>query len=230
MAILSRAILGNISGSIAGLTFRRAYGKVLIVNKRSSYTTPVDPDSVCRRNVFGFTCKLASVINSQNILHGFWQAAVPKHLTVFHTIVKSIFKTMEAGTVTSQTKLAPGAGWNFSCMSFSCTASQIELTTDCPRTSIKTGVTGESSLLLIAVPVFTSPLEQSSDAFLFDALVSEPQAITADQPLNFVVPLSELLSQWYEQYRIRKTLLIVVTLDDAGKPLRHSNTILKEES
>jgi hypothetical protein len=229
MAVLSKTILGNISGSIAGLTFHRAYGKVFIVNKPASYTTPVDPDSVCRRNVFGFTCKLASVINSMSILHGFWQTAVPKHSTVFHTIVKSIYKTVEAGTVTSQTILAPRADWNFSCKSFSCTASQIELKTDCPRISINTGGTGETSVLLIAVPVFTSPHEQSFDAFRFDALVSEPQAITADRPLNFVLPLSALLSQRYEQYRVRKVLLILVTLDDAGKPLRHSNTILKEE-
>lgn len=148
---------------------------------------------------------------------------------MFHTIVKSIFKTVKVGTVTSQTMLAPGADWNFNCMSFYCTDSQIELKTDCPSRSKNTRGLGETSLQLIAVVVFTSPHEQSIDAFLFDALVSEPQAITADQPLRFILPLSPLLSQRYEQYRVRKMLLILVTLDDAGKPLRHSNTILKEE-
>jgi len=230
MATLSKNILGNISGSIADLTFRRAHGKTFIVNKPSSYSTPVDPDSVRRRNDFGFTCKLASAINSLNILHGFWQKAVPKHSTVFHTIVKSIFKTVDAGTVTSQSMLAPGADWNFNCMSFSCTASQIELKTDCPRISKNTRSKGETTLMLIAVPVFTSPHEQSLDACLFDALVSEPQAITAGQTLNFILPFSSLLSQRYEQYRIRKVLLMLVTVDDDGNPLRHSNTILKEES
>ena len=229
MAVLSRTILGNISGSIADLTFRRANGKVFIVSKPASYTTPVDPVSVCRRYVFGFTCKLASAINSMSILHGFWQKAVPKHSTVFHTIVKSIFNTVEAGTVTSQTILAPGADWNFNCMSFSCTASQIELKTDCPRISKNTSGAGETSVLLIAVPVFTSPHNQSFDAFLFDALVSDTQAITAGQTLHFILPFSSLLSQRFEQYRIHKVLLILVTLDDAGKPLCHSNTIMKEE-
>ena len=171
MATISGTILGNIRGSIGGLTFRCAHGKIFIVNKRASYSTPVDPDSVCRRYVFGFSCKLASAINSMNILHDFWQSAVPKHSTVFHTVVKSIFKTVEAGTVTSQTMLAPGADWDLNCLSFSCTDSQIELETECPGIPINTRGTGENSLQLVAVPVFTSPHTQSSEAFLFDALV-----------------------------------------------------------
>ena len=91
------------------------------------------------------------------------------------------------------------------------------------------GGTTEASLLLVAVPMFASPHNQSFEAFLFDALVSEPQAITTDEPLHFILPLSVLLSQRHEDYRTRKVLLMLVSLDAAGKPFRHSDTIMKEE-
>jgi len=70
MATLSKNILGNISGSIADLTFRRAHGKTFIVNKPSSYSTPVDPDSVRRRNDFGFY--MQACIGDQFLEHSPW--------------------------------------------------------------------------------------------------------------------------------------------------------------
>jgi hypothetical protein len=213
MALLSNNILGHVSGSIAGLTFRRMNGKIFVASKRASYTTPTDTDSIQRRQNFGMACKLASRINSIDLLHRIWKSAAANHSTVFHTIVQSIYKTMESGMVTSHTMLAPGAEWNLCCLSSSWSDSQIDILVEVPAVPSKTDEPVAAAFTLIAVPIFTSPLEQTTDALLLDALVSEPLVITGSQPVNFILPLSPLLSQRYGHYRIHKGLFVLVALD-----------------
>jgi hypothetical protein len=228
MATVSKTIFGNISGGVADVVFRRVHGRVFVVSRPATYTLPTDATSIKCRNNFSCTCKLASVINSIELLHCFWEPVVRKHVTVFHTIVKSVYITVNAGSFTSHTMLAPGADWNFVCTSFSCTASQIEVFAESPVLSPDSFAIGETSLMLIAVPVFTSPVIQTPDPLILDALVSEPQALTAGSPLRFLLPPTSLFMQQYHQYRIHKVLMVLVALDEAGKPIRLSDTITRE--
>jgi hypothetical protein len=226
MAILSRAILGNIKGSIADLYFRRANGKTFIVTKPASYTTPVDPDSVCRRNVFGFACKLASVINAIGHVQPFWQNAAPKNSTAFHTIMKSNFKNVTADSVTENTILTPTIGFNLRLDSKSFTSKTLQITAAPIGTTSGIDPALETQVQLVAVISLSNPTGPTVKPFQLNSLVSAVQPLVLDAALNFSLLLNNIQSQQFVQYNIHQALLAVITLKDNNTPIHHSAAVL----
>jgi hypothetical protein len=229
MAILTRAILGNISGSIADLSFRRVHGKTFIVAKPASYTTPVDPDSVCRRIVFSFACKLASVINALTQLKPFWQNAAARNSTAFHTIMKSNFRNVTADSVTENTILTPITGFNLRLISQSFTSTTVQITIAPIGTAIDIDPALETQLRLVAVLSLCNPIDPKAEPFLLASLVSEVQPLALDTALNFSLSFDNTQTQRFTQYNIHQALLALVTIKDDSTPVQYSATVLLKD-
>jgi hypothetical protein len=226
MAILTKTVLGKISGSISNITFRQMHGKIFIINKPASYSLPIDDASVQRRNAFGFACKLASVIKSISQVQLFWENAAPKNSSAFHTIVKSNIKNVTADSVTENTIITPTIGFDARVVSQSFTSKSVQITV--APIGITSGIdpTLETQLQLVAVLSLTHPTGQTAKPFQLTSLVSAVQPLVLDASLQFSLSLNNIQSEQFVQYNIHQALLALVTLKGNNTPVQYSATVL----
>lgn len=72
MAIIDNCPWGEFRGSVGNLVFKGRKGKTYISSTPGQYTTPMDDDSVGRRNTFGFSSKLFSALGRIYWFKEFW--------------------------------------------------------------------------------------------------------------------------------------------------------------
>ena len=77
MAELNKHLFGKLKGKFGNAVFRQRNGKNYISQRPSSYTPPNDENFFNRTNKFRIASKIASIINSNEILKAIWINNIP---------------------------------------------------------------------------------------------------------------------------------------------------------
>ncbi|MCX7759548.1 MAG: hypothetical protein N2169_08120, partial [bacterium] len=93
MAKLKKQILGKISGKLGDIVFRNTGKTNYIASRPSKFKTPMDENSIERRNKFALCGKFTSLVLSIPELKYFWLQKTPKNKNIFNSLF-SIFYPM----------------------------------------------------------------------------------------------------------------------------------------
>jgi hypothetical protein len=224
MATLSKQVLGRISGSVGDITFRQKNGSNFISSRPNSFTPPDDEDSVKRREKFAFACKLSAAIVSIASLKAFWEAGISNGLSAFNKIVGTNYRFIGTDTVTNQTFLTPGIGFNVQTSAVTIGANNAQVAVEALGSNAGIDVNREKSIQLVSIASLSSPLDETVDIFSLLPMLSAIQPLTLDAAMTFSLPFSSQVQQLFAKYQVHNLLLALMTLDVNGNAVNYSTT------
>lgn len=224
MAKLTQKILGKVSGSLGDLTFRQRNGKNYLASRPESFIPGTDEASITRREKFGFSVKLASLINSDDRLKSIWSKQTPQGKYSYNYIVQMNYPTITANSVTNSTKLVPNNGFYTSVSSLNFNSNNIELVIN-PlglESGIDTSV--EKNIQLVSLISLSEPQSEQVEKSYLIMLNSQTQPITLDNELTFTIPISNQNQNIINKYNSKTTLFTLLTLDETNSVYNFSDT------
>lgn len=225
MAKLSQKILGNVSGTLGDITFRQRNGKNYLATRPRSFKAPQDQASIERRSKFALAVKLASIINSIQLLKDLWALKIPAGSTVYNYLVKTNYNQINPDSLTASTYLTPPLGFGVTTSTLTIARENIDIVFEAlgTRTGIDAGE--EINIQLFGILCLSNPTDINLEKTFLLPFLSEPQASALDTELTFSLPLSSQESQLFDKYDDKKIIFSLVTLDGENNPVHYSATI-----
>jgi hypothetical protein len=224
MATLQQPILGKISGSVGGITFRKKNGVNYVSARPSSFLASNDDASINRRSRFAFSCKLSAAMISLAPIKSLWNAETADGHSAYNLIVGTNYRFVSVDSVLEQAFLTPGLGFGIKTTSINIASSGVQVVTEAIGTNAGVVQASEATVQLATILSFSAPVDETVDGFFLIPLLSSPQTLALDAALTFSIPLTNQEQQLYAKYNTRKALFALVTLDADGNPVHYSGT------
>ncbi len=225
MAQFNKQVLGEAQGAVGDVTFRKRNGKTYLAAKPASFTPGTDANSLARRGKFSITIKLASSINSIPLLKELWKNNTPSGLTTFNFITRTNYAMIgSGGIISSMVRLTPSLGFSVNNPVVAFNSDAIKVNLDAIGDSTGIDVTNEPSIKLVSVVYLSNPNDASLKKYEFITFISDSKPADLSSPPEFDTALDNVLSQMLGIYQEHRGFFVLVTLDQAGNVVRHSNT------
>lgn len=111
MAIKRPSVFGDISGKLENTVTRLRYGKYVVYAKPQKFNVSNSEKAVDERNKFGYTVKLARLVNSIPELRFAWKAAKVTGVNPYQKIIKHNAKLVSTDGLTAKNIIMP-AGYD----------------------------------------------------------------------------------------------------------------------
>ncbi len=137
MAEINKALLGEVSGKIGDLVFRKMNGKRFVSVRPKKYKPTKSIKLKKARSKFGTVVKFAVTTNSVPELKEVWKLSREKGSNSYHKIIKANSRLFNTETLTPYNKITP-AGLELKLESASIKSNKLDVTISFP--SVKTGL------------------------------------------------------------------------------------------
>lgn len=230
MAKLNDQHLGTIRGALGPQVFKMLFGEAYVARLPRRTMNEPSAETIERRNRFRLTMKFSKSVYELTMLRRFWNEFTPEGLTkripTIAKIAKVSYQSIQPTAVLDGTFLAPDFGFRLSPTDVSINSTGINVTLDPlgEDTQIDTGV--EKYIRLGCVTHLSSPSNGTISANRFLSFVSPNVILNLTNSLSFSIPIDSTKAMIYNAYDSHKTFLILVTLDEKGKPVRFSMTFV----
>src|ERR1017187_5121737 len=87
--------IGQISGKLGGVVFKRRGNKTYIAKAPGRIKPTNDPVTKQRRKKFAWVGKFTGTVNASPLLHALWKPWSSRSSSVFSNIFKSVFNTID---------------------------------------------------------------------------------------------------------------------------------------
>jgi len=223
MAIVTLKGLGNISGRVGNIVFRRINGKTFISARAGSYKIPNTKEAIDRRLRFGITASLATSINKDELLKELWGKAKFK-MTAYNAAFKVLYNYVGTDDI-SYFSMFPnyGAYVDFEVL---------ENKKDRLKVSVKISerFSGKTPKYVRMITIFDCVDEYENKNKFFN-FSSEVKEINWDANMEFELKynvneanISNIDCQKLEKCRIRKINIAYALLDENSDFVANSNT------
>ena len=224
MAQLFDQVLGLPSGLIGTLVFRRRKGANFISRQPAHRSSLPGAAEIAFRSKFALAGKVASKINSIEVVKDLWPKSAgraSKFNDIFHANYETINTAQNLGSV----KVVPGTGFPTANPVLTAGVSGIQLATDALGVNIEIDTSIEKFIVAAGVVVLQTPSVEGIKPLEILAFKTVQHNLDLINPVDCAVEFTgEPLSD-YQNYTDRKAFACLITLDDAGKPIRYSSTI-----
>ncbi len=112
MAIIKKNLIGELSGSLSDVIFRKRNGKIVAYSKPSNQKISNSKKSIDARKRFATTVTLAKKINSNILLSEIWKISNISATNAYQKIIKINSKFSEPDCISVQNKLVPDSRFN----------------------------------------------------------------------------------------------------------------------
>jgi len=226
MAHLRKQVLGQLQGSIASIVIKYRNGKPYVASKPGKCNTGKDPVTLFKKNQGRFIGKLSSVIYKIEILKKIWSLIdAPKGYTyqqIWARNYHSIKNTDLSGIVT----LIPSCGFKTINPSIELGENEKGNLTASPLGK-KIGINPniEKKVIATGVVIIKNDNPGSTYEFGFMAINSIPLDLDLISPVEINIEAKPLTKSWINNYSLRKSYIILITLDEFGSPIHCSEVI-----
>jgi len=155
-----------------------------------------------------------------------WDAATPNNISPFNGIFKANYHNITKDNVTNTAILAPSVGFRATTSSIDVSNTEVTATLNALGTSSEINTAIETSIIMAGLVYCKGLLDPNFKEKYFMAFKSDSVSINLATSLSFTITLSDVESQIFDKFSTQKGFLVFVTLDDAGKPVRYSNTFV----
>ena len=131
MAIVNNSALGEFSGKVGRLVYRKMYGKTVVSERPLNYQAAKTPAARKARKNFGMSVKLAQVLRADSKLDEAWSIAKINGVNSNQRIIKHNIKLFDGGLLTTRNKITP-EGLFLKVNSASFQNQTVHLTLNCP--------------------------------------------------------------------------------------------------
>ncbi len=107
MALVDGSVLGEVTGKIGNMVFRKMHGKTFVSERPLNYKQAKTPAAKKARNSFSMSVKLSKKLMSDPALKAVWTAAKIEGTDSYHRIIKHNIKLINEGSFTDRNKITP---------------------------------------------------------------------------------------------------------------------------
>jgi hypothetical protein len=107
MAVLTKSIIGNLSGKLGNIVIKKRNGKAIAYVHVPEYRASKSAAAVEGRNNFAVTVKLAKSVNSVLVLKEIWNVSKEEGSNAYQKLIKSNVKLARQGSLTTLNKITP---------------------------------------------------------------------------------------------------------------------------
>jgi hypothetical protein len=222
MAELNKHLFGKLKGKFGNAVFRQRNGKNYISQRPSSYTPPNDENFFNRTNKFRIASKIASIINSNEILKAIWINNIPKSSNLYNYLISKNYQAIENNSINGLLQISPDSNVAVRLDTVNLNADSITITLLPLTESSMINTTIEKKVKLISL-LFLSSGNNSRN---FDIVQLESTEVNFD--LNNPIIITQKLSTMDEDkillYQNKSLHSCLITFDDENNLINYSNT------
>ena len=215
--------IGQISGKLGGVVFKRRGNKTFITKVPVHIKPAKDPATLQRRKKFAWVGKFTKAVNSSPILHSLWKPLSTRSVSVYNNIFQSVFGSIDIKDLSGIPIFIPYFS-PFSLINKSVTFGKSSIFVEVDPLGVTLGIdlAKEISIVAAGIMVLSDPETEGFPEFLFLPVQSGKLPLTLNRNSNFIVPVENTDSVYYDCYRTKKAYLTLITLDASGNPVQHS--------
>jgi hypothetical protein len=226
MAYVKKQPLGILRGTIASVVFKKRGNKFYIASKPGSFIPGVDSASVFRRNQGAFVGKLSKHIYSVGIIKELWKKEAENKSYIYQKIWSENYKAADCNNLDQPVRLGPGAGFIIKKPGITFEESSIHIKTNALGSNSGIKLSANKFILAAGVIILKEPASDRVDYLNFLPFAGEKQLLNIESEINMTINFGGSTQSLYKMYKFRKCHLMFVTLDENGKPIDHSETII----
>lgn len=243
MAQLTNSILGNISGKLGDVVFRKVNGKTVICSRPKSFTPDSSLNGISRRNKFAVNSLFAAAANKIPVIKSIWQYFLSAYPYVannpYNAISKLNYKHLSNEEISDRNFLAPQIGFQFHITNANLTSKNLIISTEPLSPSFyhdsilfinkfvknKDPLSQKTNLHIAVLILANNPVTVVRKSFLFLPLTSSVENANLLSNQSFSIPIDSITSQTIAQYASLSliTALIITTKDNT--PITNSITL-----
>jgi hypothetical protein len=224
MAQLHDQVLGFPSGIIGTLVFRRRKGANFISRQPSHRSTLPSAEEIAFRAKFALAGKIAKGINSVPLVKDLWpksQGRASKFNEMFQTNYTRIGTAESLGAL----KVVPGIGFTTANPVVTAGLTGIHLVTDALGVDIGIDTSVEKYIVGAGIIVLQTPTTEDAKPLEVMSFKTIQHNLDLINEVDCAAEFTGEPLTTYQNYTDRKVYACLITLDDAGKPVRYSSTL-----
>ena len=226
MAQLKKHILGEVTGGLGDVVFKKIKGENYIASRPTDYTMDMKSEAVQRRARFRIAMKLAQSMNKSLRFKAIWKSKAPEGLSAFNFMMQRNYPYVQAETIANGIKLTPDVGFGVGVTAVNLTSTG--LTVDISAIGTNAGIitASEPNIGMTAVLFLSNPADPLNPAYDYLTLQSGNLSTNLNTALSFEVVLSSQETQLFNLYQDQKVFFVLTTLDASGAVVHYSSTVL----
>jgi hypothetical protein len=227
MAEIKGGPLGKFSGAVGSITGRIRHGKNIIAAKPSSYTQPMDEESILRRDKFKCDALFSKTITNLDDLKYFWNHKIVGDMNAFNLVLQTNYKFLVNNCPSSGNIIVPPLGFPIASVSMELTASSLNVTLAAIGNADLFNPEIDHSIKLYSVIYLSSPVDAEQDPYYFISLESAKATFQTTGELTFTIPLNAAEVPVLAKYSAKHFYAAAGTLDENELPQKYSITLYK---
>jgi hypothetical protein len=224
MAQLFDKILGSPSGHLGDMVFRRKKGGNIIAKQPAPRGSALRDSEKALRAKFGLAGKIACKINSIQVLKDVWPKNSGKG-SKCNEILKTNYDLIGSAENLGSVAVVPLYGFNTTNPVLTAGATGIHLVTGALGVNVGIDTSIEKYIVTAGVVVLQTPIGENKVKNQVIAFKSVQHNLDLINPVDLAAEFSAELLPIYESYADKKVFACLITLDDAGTPIRYSGTM-----
>jgi hypothetical protein len=224
MAELFNQVLGFPSGKIGTLVFRRRKGGNIIALEPTPRSSPLQNKEVSLRSKFALAGKIASKINSLQVVKDVWPKNTGKG-SKCNQMLKVNYDLINSAENLGSVTVGPLFGFNTINPVLTAGVTGVHLVTDALGVDIGIDTSVEKFIVSAGIIVLQTPTLENLPATQVMAFKSMQHSLDLINPVDHTVDFNGEPLALYQSYTVKKVFACFVTLDDLGKAIRYSSTV-----
>ena len=206
------------------MVFRRRKGINIIAKQPTPRSSSPKASELAFRAKFALTGKIASGINSIQLLKDVWPSSTGR-MSKFNEIFKANYDLINSAENLGSISVVPIFGFNVANAVLTAGVSGIHLVTDALGVNIGIDTSVEKYIVTGGIVVLQTPMLANIPAMKVIAFKSIQHNLDLINEVDFTAAFTGDVLKIYESYTDRKVFACLVTLDDTGKAIRYSSTV-----
>ena len=226
MARLRKQVLGQVQGSIAAIVIKYRNGKPYVASRPAKFNTGKDPVTLFKKNQGRFIGKLAKAIYGIEALKNIWSFSDETKGYTYQQIWARNYHSIKNTDLSGIVTLIPSCGFKTINPSIELGENEKGNLTASPLGK-KIGINPniEKKVIATGVVIIKNDNPGSTYEFGFMAINSIPLDLDLISPVEINIEAKPLTKSWINNYSLRKSYIILITLDEFGSPIHCSEVI-----
>jgi hypothetical protein len=244
MAQLTNSILGNISGKLGDVVFKKVNGKTIICSRPLFFNPDTSPNAIARRNKFALNALFARAANNIPVLKTLWQyflSAYPYFAkNPFTALSKHNYHKLNNTEISDQNSLGPNIGFEFKITKADLFPDNLTIITAPLNPSFmqnanlfvnkylknKDPLTQQTNLHIATLVHAHVPFTKTAKPFLFIPLTTSVKNANLLSKQTFKIPIPNTTSQSLSQYSSFSLITaLIITTSESDTPITNSITL-----
>jgi hypothetical protein len=225
MAFVS-GIFDTISGRVGDIVYRHKNGKTIAARRPTKRSTAPSLIEIAQQTRFGIMGKIAGTINSMEVLKYFWKGVTERNHSAYNKIFKENYRRLNIENLTGFILIVPMGGFNLTEGSLKLNESDIVIQCKELGKHSEFNLKKEKYVIVAGIIILKNPKIEDIPLYNVLPFKTKKNLLYPEEYLSLSIELRGSELCLFESYSIKTVTAVFITLDEEGKPVQHSTSLV----